>query len=390
MGKRMVLGGSLVTLLREVLTCLICRINGTSAIIDLDHILPRSTHPQLRDGHPENLAPLCRPCHQAKTEKRIETWVDEPRGGGLWYGWRRLGIVIGSDNASGNREVAVDKRYGCLRPVEDIGVSDALSSDVGSGFDSGLVDGDKDDSVRGRAGSVRDGYDLALRVDGDDNRSLVEERNDEASSRVGGDKSSVGVLGDNTEQPDGDSGKHDSVDVQRAGGTDLSTSPTSYVTGLEDDWAHYSEQRLLEEFDSATDQIRDGLLRKCKAVYVYRNRVGKGWQDGASQLFTVSRRTAEGFAGMWSAAVAFQQHDAIAAAHIGELAESRSLVQMIGRMAPERAVDALGEAVGYVAEFGEPPTAAALAYRLKGDVEVLTPETCVTCGQILRRSTVVQ
>ena len=52
----------LKALSRDRYTCVSCGFKGESRDLQVDHILPRKTHPQLRLVI-DNLRTLCRPCH---------------------------------------------------------------------------------------------------------------------------------------------------------------------------------------------------------------------------------------------------------------------------------------------------------------------------------------
>lgn len=110
---------------RDALNCLICGRPGP--FLEFDHIYPRSTHPHLVKGHPENIAPLCPYDHREKSEKRIKTWTSIV-GPALFYHWQRIdlsagipGIPYAPDDVV---HVAIDKKYKCLRPFEDVPVGD--------------------------------------------------------------------------------------------------------------------------------------------------------------------------------------------------------------------------------------------------------------------------
>ena len=136
---------------------------------------------------------------------------------------------------------------------------------------------------------------------------------------------------------------------------------------LEGDWSTFSDDYLTLIHETATKRMQTGLLMACKAIYTYRdNHVqqwGKSWLDEAMKLFGGSHRTNEGKAGFWSAYV---NGNGITQENVAAIAESRDLVQLIGRSSPEKAVTLLEEAVQHVEKYAEAPTRKQLAAGFAG------------------------
>lgn len=143
------------------------------------------------------------------------------------------------------------------------------------------------------------------------------------------------------------------------------------------DLSQYSDEQLATLFAWADKQQKDSFLTKCHVIHAYRERHVQAWGDSwieqAYQLFegSPSRRTLEAYANIWICVTS----DASLLEHVGPLTDSRSLMQFIGRKAPEDGRVALEAAVAHVAEFGEPPTVPALQHRL-GEEKAETPERC--------------
>ena len=88
--------------LKDVLVCLICNRPGPG--LDLDHVVNRGMGGSKERDIPENIVPLCRSCHEAKTQGSWITWIADGR-----YHWQ----AKGSDFLQ-SRPVMVDPKRGCL------------------------------------------------------------------------------------------------------------------------------------------------------------------------------------------------------------------------------------------------------------------------------------
>lgn len=132
---------------------------------------------------------------------------------------------------------------------------------------------------------------------------------------------------------------------------------------LKADWSGLTDEELSTEFQQADGLQQLGFLRKCKVVNTYREKHvqawGKSWIEQAYELFHSSRRTLEAYANIYEICVT---SDANLLENIGPLTDSKSLMQHIGRQNVEAGRAALEEAVAYLAEYGEPPTVAALSH----------------------------
>jgi len=138
------------------------------------------------------------------------------------------------------------------------------------------------------------------------------------------------------------------------------------------DLSQVSDEELANLYAWADKQQKDAFLTKCHIIYAYRERHvqhwGESWIEQAYQLFdgAPSRRTLQAYANIWQIS---DTSDANLQEHIGPLSDSRSLMQFIGRKAPEDGRVALEAAVAHLAEFGEPPTVPALIHRLGEETE---------------------
>ena len=138
-----------------------------------------------------------------------------------------------------------------------------------------------------------------------------------------------------------------------------------------------SDEELGALFTEADKVQAKGFLLKCRIVSTFRERHvqawGESWIEQAYELFHVSRRTLEVYARL---------HEIVASSsnylveNIGPLTDSRSLMRHIGYKTVEDGCLALEAAVAHVAEFGEPPTVAALHHRLGEEKEDKPPDVC--------------
>jgi hypothetical protein len=137
-----------------------------------------------------------------------------------------------------------------------------------------------------------------------------------------------------------------------------------------------SDEELALLYADADRWQRQGFLYKCAIIYTYRERHvqhwGQSWIEQAYELFegAPSRRTLEAYANIWQICTV---SDVNLTEQIGPLTDSRSLMQFIGRKKPEMGRVALEAAVAYVAEYGEPPTVAALTHKLGEEHEAIAP-----------------
>lgn len=131
-------------------------------------------------------------------------------------------------------------------------------------------------------------------------------------------------------------------------------------------WEALSDEELAAIYADADKNQKDAFLTKCHAIHTYRERHvqqwGESWTDQAYELFdgAPSRRTLGAYANIWGICDTSGPN----LEHIGPLTDSRALMQNIGRRKPEDGKVALEAAVAHLAEFGEPPTVAALQHRL--------------------------
>ena len=106
------------------LACIICRKPGPG--LDIDHIVNRGMGGSKERDVPANKAPLCRPCHLAKTVGTIKTWVDDKLKGsypGRIYCWRKR-----DSDLVFRIPVEISARYGCLVPCDGADDTDSHSS----------------------------------------------------------------------------------------------------------------------------------------------------------------------------------------------------------------------------------------------------------------------
>ncbi|KKK53267.1 hypothetical protein LCGC14_3096490, partial [marine sediment metagenome] len=88
------------------LVCLVCHKQAQ----DIDHVVNRGQGGSKARDVPENKVPLCRECHELKTQGRIMTEIYADAGGGLYYQWQRK-----TDGAPWIiTAVKISKRYKCL------------------------------------------------------------------------------------------------------------------------------------------------------------------------------------------------------------------------------------------------------------------------------------
>jgi len=127
-----------------------------------------------------------------------------------------------------------------------------------------------------------------------------------------------------------------------------------------------SDEELATVFAQADKHQADAFLLKCHVIHTYRERHvqqwGESWAEQAYELFdgAPSRRTLGAYANIWGICDTSGPN----LENIGPLTDSRALMQNIGRRKPEDGKVALEAAVAHLAEFGEPPTVAALQHRL--------------------------
>lgn len=161
------------------------------------------------------------------------------------------------------------------------------------------------------------------------------------------------------------------------------TAQTGLTITVQDefDWTSLSDEALVIIYLNADRQQADGFLTKCHAIHTYRMR-HDDWLESAYDLFHASRRTLYAYSNVYEICATSDTH---IVENIGPLTDSRSLMQFIGRKSVEEGRVALEAAVAHLAEYGEPPTVAALIHRL-GE-EATKPEEgchhswkCELCG----------
>lgn len=168
-------------------------------------------------------------------------------------------------------------------------------------------------------------------------------------------------------------------------GAESSLAPDPANELFRADWTAKTDDELVEEFDKGSDLILEGVLRRCKAVATIRDRqpYGATWEPSAYAVLgggAVSKRTLQGLAGFWDAAVDHVTNDTLPIEHIAPIAESKDLVQAVGRLRASERAGALEAAVDYFVEFAEPPSPAALAHKRgvergeRQNVERYTPD----------------
>lgn len=146
----------------------------------------------------------------------------------------------------------------------------------------------------------------------------------------------------------------------------VSISPDLLAADLGD----LSDEELGRLFREA-DLVQAGaFLIKCKIVATYqanhKQKWGESWVDEAQKQFDRSRRTLEAYAGLWRT---YCDLDADAQGQMPRLADSRTLMQYIGRQNPLKGRLTCMAAISYLDEFGEVPTVPVLVQRLAGTVE---------------------
>ena len=401
------------TPVRDALACLVCHKPGPD--LEFDHVLERSTHPQLRDD-PTNIAPLCGGpygCHWLKSNKKIRTWVED----GV-YCWKKRGSDV-----TIRIPVKVDTRYGCLVPMEASDGSPSLLSDLrvdaNNAHTSGLrssrptestdlessdaaeqTDGSGPELVEGSASSPgAEGPPSAVPATdaGDDPLNGrqspgqrpapgVRKRQPSAPNVAGGEDA---VLEQGVSEPsaslmvgEGEASQFlvvtpPSVDTPRVNAAvpRPSPSPASLEDWLTQDWSVLTDDELQTKYDAAEKMQGFAYLLRCKALYAYReNHVqawGESWTEQAIERFGISRRTCQAQANIWEICV---RRDAYT--EIAPLTDSRSLMQAIGRQSVEKGVETMEAAIAYFAEYAEPPTVKALVQEEQPERERCICPTC--------------
>lgn len=140
-----------------------------------------------------------------------------------------------------------------------------------------------------------------------------------------------------------------------------SAAPSSVLT---EDWSELADEDLEVKFRSADQMQGVAFLLKCKAVNTFREKHvqawGQTWTEEAYKRFHVSRRTLYAYGNIWEiSATLLHEFE-----HLSALSDSRSLMAYIGQKSVEDGQVAMEAAVAHLAEYGEPPTPAALAHRL--------------------------
>ena len=352
------------TPVRDALTCLVCHKPGPG--LDIDHIVNRGMGGSEARDVPENKAPLCRPCHELKTNNKIETWVDTSLAQWFYY-WRRVDLLAAESPPTIRIPVRVDKRHGCLVPRDAAEQTDgsgpelvegSASSPGAEGPPSAVPATDAgDDPLNGRqspgqrpAPGVRKRQPSAPNVAGGEDAVLEQGVSNPPALMVGEGEASQFLV---VTPP--------SVDTPRVNvaAPRPSPSPASLEDWLTQDWSVLTDDELQTKYDAAEKMQGFAYLLRCKALYAYReNHVqawGESWTEQAIERFGISRRTCQAQANIWEICV---RRDAYT--EIAPLTDSRSLMQAIGRQSVEKGVETMEAAIAYFAEYAEPPTVKAL------------------------------